>query len=205
MSPSKKQRAPSAKVTVPAKDRWRLLNPCPTVLVSAIGRATGAPADRLHLCAAAWCMPLDFAPHKAILILAARQATTEAVLDSGELVLNVPGAELSRAVLKAGSWTGHKVDKIARLGLTPLPSRVVNAPGVAECLAHLECRVLEHKTAFGRKLRDRFDLIPLEVVDARVNRGLFRKRWLLETGVRLLHHLGSEGFSVTGDLIFVEG
>lgn len=189
------------KIPVPPRFIPRLLNPCPTVLVSA---AFPAGEDgwraRPQVCAAAWCMPLDYKPPKAALVLAAGQATHEAVAATGELVLNVPGADLRDAVLKAGRTTGREIDKWTEYGLTPLPSTILAAPGVAECLAHLECRVLERDTPLGKGLADGYDLYLLEVVAARVEDGAFEERWLVDRGVQLLHHLGTDGFEVSGGI-----
>lgn len=180
----------------------RLLNPCPTVLVSAAFPAgMEAWRARPQVCAAAWCMPLDYKPPKAALVLAAGQATHEAAAATGELVLNVPGAEIRDAVLKAGRTTGREVDKWAAYGLTPLPSTAIAAPGVAECLAHLECRILERETDLGRGLAEGYDLYLLEIVAARASEEAFTDRWLVDRGVRLLHHLGTDGFEVSGGMI----
>lgn len=192
------------RTSVPLRDAWRLLNPCPTVLITSSGRVKGTPAGRIHLCAAAWCMPLDFSPPKAVIVLASGQATTAAVLAAGELVINIPGSDLAAEVIAAGQTSGFKVDKFAALGFTQLKSRKIKTPGISECLAHLECRVLEQKSSLGKSMRKSYDLIPLEILHARVNPGCFKKRWLFEKGFRLLHHLGSEGFVATGDLIFME-
>jgi flavin reductase (DIM6/NTAB) family NADH-FMN oxidoreductase RutF len=60
---------------------------------------------------------------------------------TGEFVVNVPGVELVdrlHALARKGapSWE----NELTRARLTPLPSRKVKPPRVAECRAHLECR-----------------------------------------------------------------
>ncbi len=192
----------AARIEVPEKFIPRLLNPCPTVLVSAaFPPGQEGWRARAQFCAAAWCMPLDYKPPKAALVLAAGQATHDAVAATGELVLNVPGADLRDAVMKAGRTTGREIDKWIDLGLTPLPSTVVAAPGIAECLASLECRVLERDTALGRGLAEGYDLYLLGIVAARANPAAFHERWLLDKGVRLLHHLGTDGFEFSGGIL----
>lgn len=61
---------------------------------------------------------------------------------TGEFVVNVPGGELVpklHALARRGtpSWE----NELRRAGLTELPSKVVRPPRVAECRAHLECKV----------------------------------------------------------------
>lgn len=183
------------KKPVLEKNISRILNPCPTVIVSA--RHKGKD----EMCAVAWCMPADFVPAKVILVLAAGQATTKAVLGAGELVINVPGAELADKVLAVGQSSGKDRDKFRDFKLSRLPSRKVNSPGVKECLANLECRVLEQRTRLGRELRAKYDVILVEVLAARAESKAFTDRWLLENGVKLLHHLGSAGFEISGGLL----
>lgn len=66
-----------------------------------------------------------------------------------EFVVNVPGAELvpklhALARRGAASWE----DELRRAGLTKVPSTKVRPPRVAECRAHLECKVtLLHRTS----------------------------------------------------------
>lgn len=66
-----------------------------------------------------------------------------------EFVVNVPGADLvpklhALARRGAASWE----DELRRAGLKALPSTKVKPPRIAECRAHLECRVtLLHRTS----------------------------------------------------------
>lgn len=183
------------KRIVPLKDAWKVLNPCPTVLVSAAGKKWP------QVCAVAWCMPLDFNPPKALLVLAAGQATADAATAAGELVINVPGADIVDKVLAVGRTSGKERNKFRDFGLRVARSRRVKAPGVADCLANLECRILERKTTLGRALRKKYDTVIVEILECRAESGAFDGRWLLEKNVRLLHHLGSEGFEVSGGIV----
>ena len=60
-----------------------------------------------------------------------------------EFVINLPAASLAREVDFVGIYTGAKMNKFERTGLTPQKSRVVSAPTVAECPIALECRVFQ--------------------------------------------------------------
>ena len=50
---------------------------------------------------------------------------------------------LARATDYAGIYTGAKVDKFEKLGLTKYPSEKVACPTIAECPVSIECRVVE--------------------------------------------------------------
>ncbi len=63
--------------------------------------------------------------------------------EAREFVVNIPTAELARAVDYCGSVSGRQVDKFQATGLTPVPGREVACPLVAECPINLECRVTQ--------------------------------------------------------------
>jgi flavin reductase (DIM6/NTAB) family NADH-FMN oxidoreductase RutF len=180
--------------------RYRLLGAAPVVVVSALEN----PGARPSACAVAWCVSLDRAPAKALLVMAAEHATTRAVRASGELVINVLGAERKDAVLGIGSTSSKRVDKWKRFGLTPLPSKKVKAPGIAESLAVLECRILEEGTEIGRRLEADYDLVLVEIIAARADARYFKERWLPEKGAALLHHLGGDLFTPAREVVMAK-
>lgn len=65
--------------------------------------------------------------------------TCRNILDTGQLVINTADREIA-----AGAWdmlSRHGAERIERSGLTLIPSSVVQAPRIAECAAHIECRL----------------------------------------------------------------
>ncbi len=60
---------------------------------------------------------------------------------SGEFVVNLTTEALVRATDYCGVRSGCEVDKFKELHLTPLLSREVSAPGIAESPVNIECRV----------------------------------------------------------------
>jgi flavin reductase (DIM6/NTAB) family NADH-FMN oxidoreductase RutF len=62
---------------------------------------------------------------------------------TGEFVVNVAPIELAQQALFCGRRSGSEVDKFAATGLTPLAAREVRPPIIEECIAHLECRVVD--------------------------------------------------------------
>ncbi|MEM4679012.1 MAG: flavin reductase family protein [Candidatus Jordarchaeales archaeon] len=80
------------------------------------------------------------------------------IKESGEFVVNVPPSKLVKEVLFCGTISGRDVDKFSETGLTAAPARRVRAPIIAECIAHLECKVEktveagDHMVFIGRVL-----------------------------------------------------
>ena len=71
----------------------------------------------------------------------------------GEFVVNIPDTSLIEAVKLCGSRSGREGDKFEAAGLTPTASSQVQAVGIAECGAQIECRVtrqigFEHRDWF---------------------------------------------------------
>lgn len=64
---------------------------------------------------------------------------------SGEFVVNLTTETLVRATDYCGVRSGREVDKFKEMHLTPLPSREVSVPGIAESPVNIECRVHEIK------------------------------------------------------------
>lgn len=60
---------------------------------------------------------------------------------SGEFVVNLTTESLVRATDYCGVRSGREVDKFEEMHLTPLASREISAPGIAESPVNIECRV----------------------------------------------------------------
>ncbi len=74
--------------------------------------------------------------------------TNKLLAEVPEFVLNVAHAGLKDAITICGQWSGDQVDKFAKAGLTPQPSKIVRPPVIAECPVNYECKVIQ-KTRIG--------------------------------------------------------
>jgi flavin reductase (DIM6/NTAB) family NADH-FMN oxidoreductase RutF len=94
---------------------------------------------------------------------------------------------MAKTVVDIGNCSGETDDKFSRFGLTPVAAQSISAPLVDECLANLECRVVD-----DRQVR-LYNLWVLEV----------RRIWLDSAWqeLRLLHHQGDGRFSVDGEML----
>ncbi|MDD5557749.1 MAG: flavin reductase family protein [bacterium] len=173
------------KAGVPLSNAYRLINHGPVLLLSTRRRG------RANVCAVSWVTPVD--ADLVAVVLSEENDSFRSVMETGEFVLNVPNRSLLRQVVGCGSVSGRECDKFRRFGLTPTRARRVRAPRVAECIGHLECRVLPG----GARLARRHNLFIARVVAAAAERGLFTKRWMMRSPrARSLHHLGGNVFAV---------
>lgn len=97
--------------------------------------------------------------------------------DAVECVLAVPGERFANETLRCGLDSGRETDKIGALGLRLSSSATVSTPGLADCIANIECRIA-HKIETG----DHFTVI-VEVLRYGVN-PQNNQRCLLSVGAR---------------------
>lgn len=73
---------------------------------------------------------------------------------TGDFTVNVPPADRRDVPNLCGTVSGRDHDKMAVLNLTPLPSRKISTPGIAECSIVFECKVLHRNDVLGSELTD---------------------------------------------------
>lgn len=173
---------------------YLLLNHGPVTLVSS------AHGKRRNVMAAAWAMPLDFAPPKVAVVIDKQTLTRELIEASGEFVLNLPARSMAEQVVAVGSASGRDIDKFAANGLETLPASRVGAPLVAGCLGWLECRIVEE--AQNQQL---YDLFIAKVVAAWADPRVFANgRWHFpDAASRTLHYSAGGNFFATGETVSV--
>jgi len=76
--------------------------------------------------------------------------TYQFIEKTGEFTVNIPRRGMEEIVNYCGTVSGRNHDKFKEKGLTPLPSRQVDAPIIGECVIHYECRVA-YKTQVVRE------------------------------------------------------
>ena len=128
---------------------FTLLEPGPVVLV------TTHDGKRSNVMTISWTMVVDFTPRFAI-TTGAWNYSYKALRKTRECVIAIPTVDMLDTVVGIGTCSGADIDKFAKFGLTPLPGKVVRAPLIKECLANIECRVVE----FIR----RYDIVVLDAV-----------------------------------------
>ena len=119
---------------------WRLLRP--EVIAWAVAEHEG----RRSICPLGWTMRTSATPPLMAISVAPSRFTHGLIEGAGEFVLAYPGRELAQATAYCGSRSGRDGDKFAKAGVTALPGGQVAAPVIAECVANLECRVVDRFT-----------------------------------------------------------
>lgn len=89
-----------------------------------------------------WTMVLDFTPMFAI-TTGPWNYSYAALRKSRECVIAIPTMDLIDQVVGVGTCSGADTDKFAKFGLTPVKAKQVRSPLIKECLANIECKVID--------------------------------------------------------------
>ena len=109
--------------------------PLPAVMVSV------GDMEESNILTVAWTGILSSDPPRTYISVRPSRFSHKIIKERGEFVINLTNEALARATDFAGIYTGAKVDKFEKCGLTKVKSEVVSAPTIAEAPIALECRV----------------------------------------------------------------
>jgi flavin reductase (DIM6/NTAB) family NADH-FMN oxidoreductase RutF len=154
---------------------FTLIEPGPVVLV------TTHDGRKNNVMTISWTMVVDFTPVFAI-TTGEWNHSFAALRKHRECVIAVPTVDLLDEVVGIGTCSGADTDKFARFRLTPVRGKVVKAPLIKECLANIECRVID--------IVKKHDIVVLEGVAAHVDSARKERR--------TVHAVGDGTFVVDG-------
>ena len=140
-------------IELPLSKAFQLIEPGPVVLV------TTAHKGKANIMTMTWHMVMDFTPQIGC-IIGPWDFSFTALKATKECVLAIPTVDIAGKVVDIGNCSGRDVDKFEKFGLTPMPAEVVKAPLIKECLANLECRVVD------TRMVNRYSMFVLEGVKA---------------------------------------
>jgi len=163
---------------MPLNKAFTLIEPGPVTLV------TTHDGDRPNIMTITWTMVMDFTPVFAI-TTGPWNHSYAALRQTRECVIAIPTVDLIDQVVGVGMCSGADTDKFTTFGFTPEKGRQVRAPLIRDCLANIECRVVD--------IVERHNIVVLEAVaawfdDAREER-------------RMLHAVGDGTFVVDGETL----
>ena len=128
-----------------------------------------------------WTMVMDFTPVFAI-TTGEWNYSFAALRKNRECVIAIPTVDLLDKVIGIGTCSGANTDKFARFKLTPVRGKVVRPPLIKECLANMECKVID--------VLKKHNIVVLEAVAAYVDTGRKERR--------TVHAVGDGTFIVDG-------
>ncbi|HQR99597.1 MULTISPECIES: flavin reductase family protein [unclassified Polaromonas] len=154
---------------------FTLIEPGPVVLV------TTHDGKKDNIMTISWTMVMDFTPVFAI-TTGPWNHSYAALRKSRECVIAIPTVDMLDKVVGIGTCSGKDTDKFGQFKLTPVPGKVVRAPLIKECLANIECTVID--------IVKKHNIVVLEAVAAWVDTTRKEKR--------MVHAVGDGSFMVDG-------
>jgi len=161
--------------TMPLAKAFTLMESGPVVLI------TTSDGQKSNIMTISWTMVVDFAPLFAI-TTGPWNYSYAALRNSRECVIAIPTVDLIDKVVGIGTCSGADTNKFEKFGLTPVKAQHVGSPLIRECLANIECNVID--------IVKRHNIVVLEGVAAYVDSS--RKE------TRKIHAIGDGTFVVDG-------
>lgn len=121
------------------KMTWKpgnMLYPVPPVMVSC-----ERPGEKPNIITVAWAGTVCTSPAMLSISVRPERYSYDIIKETGEFVVNLTTKKLAYATDYCGVKSGRDLDKYQEMHLTPLPSNVIQAPGIAESPVNIECRV----------------------------------------------------------------
>lgn len=121
---------------------------------------TTSDGEKHNIMTISWTMVVDFSPIFAI-TTGPWNYSYAALREFRECVIAIPTVDLIDQVVGVGTCSGADTDKFAKFRLTPVKGKYVRPPLIKECVANIECRVVD--------IIRRHDIVVLEGVATYLN------------------------------------
>ena len=154
---------------------FTLIEPGPVILV------TTHDENKHNIMTISWTMVMDFTPVFAI-TTGEWNYSFAALQKHRECVIAIPTVDLLDKVVGIGTCSGADTDKFAKFELTPVPAKLVKPPLIQECIANIECKVID--------IVKKHNIVVLEAVAAYLDSERKEKR--------MVHAVGDGTFIVDG-------
>ncbi len=154
------------------------IEPGPVVLV------TTADGDKKNVMTISWTMAIDFNQH-VVLTTGNWNYSFGTLMRTRECCICIPPANMAKTVVGIGMVSGETTDKFEKFKLSAVKGKIVKAPLIGECMACLECRVVDYIEKYG--------FIVLKVLRVVVNEEVVDRR--------ILHAVGDGTFFADGEKI----
>lgn len=125
------------KKDIELKDYALCFIPVPVYLISTISED-----NIFNIAPYGMIMPVSYNPLIISVGSAKNRDTYTNIMETNEFVLNIPNIELLSKVNRTADPIPSEDDEFIHAELTPIESKIVIAPRIKECRAHLECKMI---------------------------------------------------------------
>ena len=125
-------------VEIPTQYAYRLINNGTTVII------TSFDGESHNGCTVAWITNLQKDPSMFIAVIGKRHKTFENIKLTKECVINIPTIDQKDLIMKLGTESGHKKDKMS--GLSTIESKYIKPLRIDGSSAWIEARFIDQPT-----------------------------------------------------------
>ncbi|HNS55807.1 MAG TPA: flavin reductase family protein [Smithellaceae bacterium] len=161
--------------TMQISKAFTLIEPGPVVFV------TTNDGKKNNIMTISWTMVVDFTPEFAI-TTGPWNYSFAALRKSKECVIAIPTVDILDKVVGVGTCSGADTNKFEKFELTPVQGKYVRSPLIKECLANIECKVID--------IVEKHNIVVLEGLAAYIDNSRKEKR--------TVHAVGDGTFVVDG-------
>jgi len=161
--------------TMQISKAFTLIEPGPVVFV------TTNDGKKNNIMTISWTMVVDFTPEFAI-TTGPWNYSFAALRKSKECVIAIPTVDILDKVVGVGTCSGADTNKFEKFELTPVQGKYVRSPLIKECLANIECKVID--------IVEKQNIVVLEGLAAYIDNSRKEKR--------TVHAVGDGTFVVDG-------
>lgn len=169
------------KRKVNSKNSYKLLHPKIVALITSRSRK-----GKQNVMSCAWMTPVSVNPPLVLICIVKEWYTSELINDSKEFIINIPDYSMIKEIMLAGTLSGRRIDKLMKMGLKVSKAKVVKAPIIEKCIAHIECKLIK-KVEAGESY-----IFIGKVLAAYADENYFDKRWKDKAKIPL--HLADDKF-----------
>ncbi len=148
------------------KQHWKggtLLAPIPPALV------TVGTMEHPNVLTIAWTGILNTIPPKTYISVRKERHSYPMLIETPEFVINLPSANLVKAVDFCGVRSGKDLDKFKEMNLSLTPAVNVSTPLISECPLHLECKITD-SVDLGTHTMFIADIVGMDVSEACIDK-----------------------------------
>lgn len=151
--------------------------------------------EKPNVMTADWITPLSFVPELVGVAIGRTRYSLDVIRDTREFVIAVPTINLLDELWKAGTTSGRNLDKRTVLNLSFVKSKAVKTPSIKECVANIECQVVNEV-----KTGDHIFFIG-KILNASFREEFFADNSTPNTRIKFVLHLGKNKFTTIEDRI----
>ena len=109
---------------------------------------TTSDGEQDNVMTISWQMVMDFSPHIAI-TTGSWNESLDTILNTKECCICIPAFDMIEKAVEIGTVHGSEIDKFAYFGLDREEASMVKAPLISDCLAAVECKLVDYIAKHG--------------------------------------------------------